>query len=144
MRFLVLLMAFGSAHAGDWQTKDTGLLAGAFGLLVVDWAQTLDIARTEQVHYSTPACADPATRSQPWAGACTQQRRRVYNEYNPFLGREPSVAEVNRYFIAALGGTALISYAMPTKYRRYFLGGVIVLESLVVLHNHRIGLHISY
>lgn len=135
---LAMLLICQPAMAGDWETKDTALLGGALGLIAVDWAQTRDLVRSER--YVTPACADPETRR--FAEPCA--REPAYREFNPLLPTHPSTRQVDTYFVAAIIGIAGLSYAMPTKYRRYFLGGVIVLESLVVLNNHRIGLRIAY
>lgn len=134
--FLCLFVA-SAAHA-QWEKKDTALLGGALGLLVIDWGQTRDLAKSHE--YVTPACKDPSTRR--FVEPCEQAP--LYREFNPFLPAYPSTADVDRYFAIAVLGTAGLAYVLPTSYRRPFLGTVIVLESLVILHNHSIGLRFSY
>lgn len=130
------------ALAEDWATKDTALLGGALGLMVVDWAQTRDLAR--QTQWNKPECADAGFRSAPAAVNAQCATVPVYREINPLLPSHPTTAQVDRYFALAMLGTAGLSYALPTRYRTYFLGTVLFLETVVVLHNHQIGLRVSF
>jgi hypothetical protein len=139
---MCLISMSASAGGDDWGTKDTWILGGAMGLLAIDWAQTHDLARRNTTYYLTPACSDPATRSL--AGPCPPQSSQPYHEVNPLLPNNPSTGDVDKYFAIAMVGTAGLSYVLAPTYRRYFLGGVIVLESLVVLRNHQIGLRLSF
>lgn len=116
------------AIGADWETKDSWLLGGALGLLAVDWAQTRKITNDE------PLCA--FQNGVPVDCVKFHDHR----ETNHFLGPHPSNPAITRYFLITMAGTAGISYALPAKYRRYFLGGVLIIESAAVIHNHRIGL----
>jgi hypothetical protein len=141
---IALLVLSSGAAAGDWETKDTALLGGAIGLLAIDWAQSRDLAQRNATYYLTPACSDPATRGFALSGPCPPQSSHPYHETNPFLPSNPSTGDVDKYFALAIVGTAGLAYVLPTTYRRWFLGGVIVLESIVVMHNHSIGLRASF
>jgi hypothetical protein len=145
MRLIAFLFVFfvGQVHA-QWERTDTYLLSGAIGLMAVDWGQTRDLAAHHHDTYATPACADPATRTNPLAGSCPTTRVYDRREMNPFLSAHPSNSQVDQYFALAMIGTAGLSYVLPIRYRRPFLGAVIVLESLVVLRNHQIGLRVSF
>jgi hypothetical protein len=138
----VLLLSSAPAHAADWGERDTAMLGGALGLMAVDWAQTRDLAR--QTQWNKPECADAGFRSAPAAVNAQCATVPVYREINPLLPSHPTTSQVDRYFALAMIGTAGLSYALPNGYRSYFLGTVIVLESLVVLHNHSIGLRVSF
>jgi hypothetical protein len=83
------------------------LLAGAVGLLVIDWGQTHDLARRNQVYYQTPACQDPETRSLAilYNGSCPTESRQPYHELNPLLPKNPSSGDVDKYFALAIIGT---------------------------------------
>jgi hypothetical protein len=145
MRWILLslfVLSF-EAHA-QWERMDTYLLSGALGLMAIDWGQTRDLSTRYHDTYATPACADPSTRTIPLAGSCPATRVYDHYEINPLLPAHPTNSQVDQYFAIAMIGTAGLSYVLPTRYRRPFLGAVIVLESLVVLHNHSLGLRISF
>lgn len=81
--------------------------ATAIGATTVDWLQTRDIVR------------------KPYQ----------YSEVNPILGRNPSYAQVDRYFPVALG---LIAFSYPMvkpEWRPYLYGTITLLESVVVVNN---------
>jgi hypothetical protein len=123
---LALILASCSAHAEEWKAADYKLLGAATALIVVDWGQTRNMTRSPLYITRCPDCKDP------------------YYEHNPILGKSPSIGEVDKYFALAILGTVGVSYALPAKWRRYFLGGVIVLESAVVMRNHHIGLRAEF
>jgi hypothetical protein len=150
LRYAFLLIALalaGTARAADpWTSTDSKLLGGAIGLMVIDWGQTHDLARRNQAYYTTPACQDPETRSLAilYNGSCPMQSTRPYREVNPLLPKNPSSGDVDKYFVLAIAGTAGLAYVLPVSWRRPFLGTVIVLESIVVLHNHNLGLRLTF
>jgi hypothetical protein len=113
-------------------------------LLVVDWAQTRTIARQESESYATPACSDPDTRNNPLAGSCTATRTPVRKELNPLLPDNPSVGQVDKYFAVAMVGTVAAAWILPTTGRRMVLGGIVLLETVVVIRNHHIGVRASF
>jgi hypothetical protein len=116
MRWLFMLVALsGAAHADEWSATDKTLLGAATVLLVIDWGQTRTIAKDER-----------------------------FVEKNKILGPNPSVGDVDKYFAIATLGTIGLAYALPSQYRGYFLGGVVVLESVVVMRNHQLGIKASF
>jgi hypothetical protein len=141
--YLMVLLLAGCAStdalADGWTTRDSVLLGSALTLLVVDWGQTRDLTN-----------GDECTRwvdqqNQTSIGARKETYRcRASKESNPLLGDYPSREEVDRYFALALLGTATIAYVLPTDYRKYFLGAVIILETGVVIRNHRLGLRVDF
>lgn len=142
MRALIcaLLVACGDAHADEWTGTDKAMLGAAVGLLVIDWGQTRDLVNGEE-------CTRWVDQIGPNGGLGSRRETyqcRVKKESNPLLGDYPSRQEVDRYFALALLGTVGLAYVLPAAYRKYFLGGVIVIETVVVLRNHRIGLRVNF
>jgi hypothetical protein len=125
----VLVLVSCNAQAQEWTRTDTAMLTGALGLLAVDWGQTRDLVRQQEPRIFMAGSGSPP---------------REVHEKNPFLGETPSKREVDRYFLLAMAGTAGLSYVLPPTYRRWFLGGVIVVETAVVLRNHELGLRVRF
>lgn len=113
----LLILASGDACA-QWERTDTAMLAGAMTLIVVDWGQARDMVK--------------------------RQASEGYHENNPLLPEHPTTADINHAAIIGLAGTAGLAYVLPQQYRRWFLGGVIVIETAVVAKNHQIGLRVSF
>lgn len=103
-----------SALADNWNTTDYVMLGASSTLLVLDWAQTRDLVRSEN-----------------------------YRERNPILGEHPNVGDVDKYFATALLLNAGIAYLLPQTPRRLFLGAVILVETGTVIQNYRIGLRFA-
>jgi hypothetical protein len=84
-------------------------------VMVMDWAQTRQIAKQPDRH-----------------------------EYNPILGRRPTIGRVNTYFVAAGIGHWAISEALPKDWRKHWQLVTIALEAGTVYHNYQIGLEIKW
>jgi hypothetical protein len=133
--FLIALS--GEAVAQEWGKTDTAMLAGALTVSVLDWGQTRDLAR-RQDH----ACL---TGTTPTETKTTCYSSPVYSEGTNFLlPKHPTTAQVDKSFALGMAATAGLAYVLPQTYRRWFLGGVIVLEAATVVHNHRIGLKVDF
>lgn len=65
-------------------------------------------------------------------------------ETNIFMGKHPSDARVRNYFAAAALTTAAIVYVLPSEYRKYFIGGVILVELNVISNNKSAGIHMKF
>lgn len=65
-------------------------------------------------------------------------------ETNIFMGKHPSDARVRNYFVTAALTTAAIVYILPSEYRKYFIGGVILVELNVINHNKRAGIRMRF
>ncbi len=112
-----LIATVAPAHAGDDWTDDQQTKGVALATLAVaDWAQTRNIARHPH----------------------------VWHENNPLLGPHPSVAEVDRHFVASALIGAAILHALPTRYRDAALTAGIVIEAGCVANNLRIGVGLRF
>jgi hypothetical protein len=65
-----------------------------------------------------------------------------FRENNPLLGRHPSLLTVDVYFTTAIILIAVITWILPKQYRIWWLGGIALLETGLVIHNHSIGIGI--
>jgi len=63
-------------------------------------------------------------------------------EKNPILGKEPSQERVNTLIFGAIIGHALVTYALPKKYREYWQVSFISIEAVAVSANHRNGVRV--
>jgi len=105
-----------SSFSEEREAKDTPLLLAAGAALFIDYRQTLQVSRYPELYW----------------------------ERNPIMGRHPGRGTVNTYFLAAAVITAGIARALPVKYRRIFLGGVIGVEAITVAGNKSIGLRVAF
>lgn len=112
--FLIVMMPI-IANAG-WSNADTVREVIWQGLHVVDWGQTLEIAR------------DPGR----------------YYEMNPALGSHPSVGKVNIYMASSAVLHAGVSYVLPGKWRSYWQYVSIVTSGACVANNFNIGLGVRF
>lgn len=86
---MLILSATASATASDWTKADTARQIHFWYTLTNDWRQTKDIHKLPGHH-----------------------------ENNKILGKHLDEHEVTRYFAACAVGHALISYALPGKWRK--------------------------
>lgn len=109
-------MVCSHAHSAD-RLSETDLMGlGAIAATyVVDYKQTLDIKNHPGMY-----------------------------ETNPILGKHPSDVKVRNYFIASGVVTLGAVYLLPKDYRKYLIGGVLVLEVGVIGHNKYIGLRTNF
>lgn len=114
-----VLMATGiTANAqsfSDWSTLDKTLLVASTAANVVDWGQTRTIAMNPD----------------------------RWSETNPFLGKHPSVGEVNTYFISRLILVPVLAHYLP-EYRTAILSLWLAIGVGYSGHNHSIGLKMSW
>lgn len=66
-----------------------------------------------------------------------------YFETNPLLGRTPTTKQVDFHFIGAIGVNAGAGFLLPKKYRKYFWGGVAVMQLNTVARNYSIGVEVT-
>jgi hypothetical protein len=104
------------AAAADWSATDTILTGAALATIALDWGQTRTIARNPD----------------------------KYRETNPILGPHPSLDRVNAFFALSMLATVGIAIALPPRDRKIFLGGVAIVETAFVIHNHGIGIRASW
>lgn len=90
---LLLWMLPFSAHAADsWTKEDTYREVIALTFRFIDYKTTLDIARNPD----------------------------KYQEANPILGKHPSIARVNTWFLVTTIIHPIISSTLPKEYRKAF------------------------
>lgn len=65
-------------------------------------------------------------------------------EGNPLLGSDPSVARINRHFATWAVAHYLATRAVPTEYRKYWQGGSLAVELVVIGRNKRLGLNVKF
>ena len=112
----------------DWTKTDTVLEVAAISLYLADLGQTLDIER----HNAHPD-------RYPMPG------RTPYFEKNPFLGKHPSRATINAYFIALIASHVFISGKLKHGWARTTYQTTTIFYSYnTVYSNHQIGLKISF
>lgn len=119
-KFLILLALIiplnSEAQFANWSPTDKALLATSTALLVADWGQTRYIAKNPD----------------------------RFHEKNPLLGKHPSVGEVDGYFVTAIIGNYLLADVIGPTNRKWYLGGVTAMETVVVIRNRGIGIKISF
>ena len=114
---LVLWLVPVPAVAADpWDMTDKVLGGTALAATVMDWSQTHYIAR------------HPAE----------------YRELDHMLPSHPSVGQVDAHFAGSILIGAAIANWLPSDYRKWFLGGVTVIEIGTVAHNHSIGIKMRF
>lgn len=121
MRTAALLLALASldAQAECLQRDDTTKAAYAAATVAhaIDWGQTRTIA------------ANPDR----------------WQEMNPFLGRNPSASQVNRYFAALVLFEGAMYCFASDDIARNALTGIAIVSWIGVTHNHvRAGVRISF
>ena len=115
----VIMFAFLSTVAcagGRWDTTDKILLGTTMATAVLDYGQTMHIARNPQDHF----------------------------EYNPILGRHPSPAAVRNAFLIGAAIKIIIAEILPPRYRKVWLSGWTIGQGLMVLHNHGQGISFEW
>ena len=97
----------------SWTASHTALASAFTVVLLVDAAQTRDLAR------------------RGWPG---------FREANPLLGPRPSVGQVNTYTALAAAGMMTAAAAAPPRIRPWLLGAALAVEALTVGGSVRNGL----
>ena len=86
-----ILFSFSIVFAEDWTKEDTYRELTWTALLIMDYSQTMNIARHTD----------------------------KYQEYNPILGSHPSRSSVNMYMLSAALLHPIISYLLPPKSEKW-------------------------
>lgn len=113
----------GECSAGEkspWTKTDTELQAAVTVVTVMDWAQTLHIARNPEKFEER----DPIVAA--------------------IIGKHPTTTKVNALIGSCIVANAYIAYRLPQPYRRYWQGFWIVTEGAAVTHNCRVGIEVRF
>ena len=84
-------------------------------LIAADWAQTRNIARRDDLH-----------------------------ETNPIMGRNPSISEVNRYFLTYALAYNLSAYLLPEKWATRLSITIGAAQAVTVHKNIKIGVKFDF
>ena len=85
-------------------------------LHTIDWGQTLTIADNPDKH----------------------------SERNPILGEHPSRGSVNLYMGAWWIAHPIITYLLPSDWRKYWIGGSLIGTGYCVFHNNSVGIGVGF
>lgn len=111
------MLLHGQSYAQNrpWTEDEKRLFYVHSALVLADWSQTRQIAKNP-----------------------TQ-----YVEYNPFLGKQPSVEKVDLFMAATLVGSYYLFDSMDENRQKYLLFASIG-RGVIVGHNLNIGLRIGF
>lgn len=115
-----------SIHATTEPGPDRGLWrreAAYLTLHVIDWAQTLEVARLAR---DPESCQRNTEYEECW-------------EHNPLLGSQPSSGEVNRYFVATGLLHIAVANLLPDGYAEPFQWVTIGIEVGAITNNASMG-----
>lgn len=112
---VLLLCGSAGAESRPWTEDEKRLFYVHSALVVADWSQTRQIAKNP-----------------------TQ-----YFEYNPFLGKQPSLDKVDVWFVGTLVGSYFWFDYMEEK-RGSYLFTASVIRGVIVGHNLNVGLRIGF
>lgn len=113
---MILFLALTSPAHAEWTKTDTAFQAGYLILHVIDWGMTRDIAKNPD----------------------------KFHELNPLIGRHPSVEWVDTYMALSLVGHTVVSYVLPSKYRRWWQITTIGFKGGLVINSFSIGLKVNF
>ena len=116
---LTLLLTAPLMAVDTWSTQDKALEGAFIASMAIDYRQTSDI------HHTVPG-------------------RLPYYEQNVFMGRCPTQATINRYFLASTALQVLAVDLLPSKYRTVAQALTLGIEVGAIGHNYTIGLKFSY
>lgn len=116
--FLVLLTISNvvSAAHDEWTTDDTKRQAVYLALHTLDWGQTRYIAKNPT----------------------------LFHELNPFLGKDPSVGQVDGYFAATALIHTGVAYALPADWRKKFQYITIGARAGITARNYYLGIKTDF
>jgi hypothetical protein len=110
-----------------WSDADVKREAVMIGVTTIDWLQTRNIARHN--------CTNPSTGEHN----CYESGPAA-----SFIGKHPSIGQVNNYFALSMLAHVGIVSALPSKYRSVFQLTSIVYEASYVAGNYQIGISVKF
>ncbi len=121
MRYLFVIILFlfliGTSNAVDpWSTQDKVLEYTFLTLNTIDWMQTREVSRNPD----------------------------KYHEYNPILGRHPSLQSVDIYMPVMAVAHVLVTHFLPKKARPWFQMITIGASGACVINNFTLGIGVRF
>lgn len=116
MKYIFILLLLFPLSTFAWDKTDTQREIVWQVMHIIDWGQTVDIAKNPGKYY----------------------------EINPLLGKHPSVEKVHKYMIASSLIHYVVSTSLKSKYRKYWQYVTIGITGTLIMHNYRIGLRINF
>ena len=118
---LVILLTgcatFDEFNRPDPWTEDQVVLQGvATALGVMDWKQTLYVADHPDEYY----------------------------EVNPIIGKHPDRSRVNAYFALVIPARILVTWLIPSEWRKYWLGSNMLISGYMVYNNYKVGIRVKW
>lgn len=110
----------------DWSITDTYRESAFVALSIIDWRQTMDIAKHPQTCGANQKCDSELV------------------ETSEILGEHPSNAQINAYFSLGITAHVIVALLLPENFRAPWQAAGIVLEGYYVAHNFRVGLSASF
>lgn len=115
--FIITILCSSSVCSADpWDRTDKILLGTTMATAVLDYGQTMHIARNPQDHY----------------------------EYNQILGDHPSPSAVRNGFLIGAAVKIIVAELLPSKYRKWWLGGWTIGSGAMVLRNYHQGISFEW
>ena len=114
--FCLLLLSSNCFATDKWSDDDIYREVAYQTIWVIDWGQTLNIAKHPQSLYET----------------------------NQWLGKHPTEFEVNRYFVVNGIIHAIIANYLPSEWRKGFQYLTIGMEVNVVVTNFKLGVSVDF
>ncbi len=110
----ILVFLTGCGHFDPWTREDKILQGVQLGVQSIDWLQTREIARNDEFY-----------------------------EVNPYLGENPTIKEVDKYFAISAITKVATTHILPQPWRKYWLMFNIGVSTGLVWHNYHIGIRIE-
>lgn len=132
IRLLVLaLVLLSGCASANWTQGDSIRQGAIVALQTADYLQTRTIAveMVPESYTERPNGSSERFYAHP-----------RWRETNPMLGEHPTTGQVNIFFAAGIIGNAVISYALPPRYRAWWQAASIGLEGYYVGRNYQAGI----
>lgn len=137
MKKLILLLVFipsiaNAKYFEDFSTQDW-VLQGVFtGVVYIDWRQTRDFIKKEEVSVS-------------YEGNYKVTRKKTYFEINPLLGKNPSKQKIDNMIALGVLSHWFISWMLPQElWRTNWQYGTLSFEVIAINRNHENGFKVQY
>lgn len=112
---LLMLTTISCASTDKWSKEDLVMATAMTTVITVDWGQTRYIAK------------------DPYRGEC-----------NPYLGKNPSIGQIDTYFPAIALLSLTLADILPSEYRSKLLYAFTLTEITTIRRNHFVGVKVKF